>query len=98
MCFLQEVNDLLFGERDVATNKRSQKPNGTDRVPPMGTRGMTNFQKISILSPSIRQGCILKTSRTHSSLYSFVNDTSALDTHFPGPIFDILLRVDIDVD
>ena len=56
MCFLQEVNDLLFGERDVPTNKRSQTPNGTDRVPPMGTRRMTDFQKIPVLSPVLDKG------------------------------------------
>ena len=49
MCFLQEVNDLLFGEGDVATNKRSQTPNDTNRVPPMGTRRITDFQKIPVL-------------------------------------------------
>jgi hypothetical protein len=49
--FLQEVDDLLFGERDVATNKCSQTSNSTDRVPPMGARRMSDFQKIPILSP-----------------------------------------------
>lgn len=48
--FLQEVNNLLFSERDVATNKHSQEPNGTNRVPPVGMRRMTDFQKIPILS------------------------------------------------
>ena len=56
VCFLQEVNNLLFGERDVATNERSQTPNGTNRVPPMGTRRMTDFQKIPILSPVLDKG------------------------------------------
>ena len=56
MCFLQEVNDLLFGERDVATNKRSQTTNGTDSVPPMGTRRITNFQKILVLSQVLDKG------------------------------------------
>jgi hypothetical protein len=54
--FLQEVNNLLFGERDVATNKRSQTPNGTDCVPPMGTRRMADFQKIPVLSQVLDNG------------------------------------------
>ena len=56
MCFLQKVNDLLFGERDVSTNKRSQTPDATDRVPPMGTRRITDFQKIPILSLVLDKG------------------------------------------
>lgn len=90
MCFLQEVNDLLFGERDVATNKRSQKPNGTDRVPPMGTRRMPDFQKIPVLFPALNKDP-LQLSRTHSSLHSFVDDTNTLEVHFTSPNFDIFL-------
>ena len=97
VCFLQEVNHLFFGERDIATNKRAQTSNGTDRVPPMSTRRMTDFQKIPVLSPVLDKGAS-QTSRTHSSLHSLVKHTSALDTHLTGPNFDILIRLDNDAD
>jgi len=50
MYFFQEIKDLLSSDRDIATNKGSQTPNGIDRVPPMGTRRMSDFQKIPVLS------------------------------------------------
>ena len=98
MYFLQEVNDLLFGERDVTANKGSQTSNDTDRVLPMGTRRMTDFQKIPVLSPILDKDTSY-ISRTHSNLHSLIKNTNTLDTHFASPNLDILLlRVDSDTD